>query len=356
MKLLFLGDFLFDYAEPQADVAELGRRFAEGGYVAVLNLEAPLRARRAKARPIVLFQSDGVIDALRTLGVQAVNLANNHVLDWGEEGLTNLRSRLEAAGIAAFGAGADLQAATRLQSIRVGEQSVGLLGYGWEREWCVPARPRSAGVAPLRAHDMLRAVRAAKSQVDRVVVNLHWGYEYELHPLPVHRRLARELVEAGADLVIGHHPHVVQPFEVHRGKPIYYSLGNFYFGSRRRDFMTLNEIAAGHSQLGLGVGWDPVDGRDHRLFFRFDGRQTSRCADEPLQDLGAIPMDEYDAYFLRHRTAPWKPALLDGDRVANRLRALEFDARLALRDVLSGNLEAIRRAARAATEKLRPRA
>jgi hypothetical protein len=106
---------------------------------------------------------------------------------------------------------------------------IGLLGYYWNR------RTAATAVLPGSAMDPPEAleadIRALRELADRIVVTFHWGVPYEPQPSPEDRAKAHFAVDCGADAVVGHHPHIVQPFEIYRGCPIFYSVGNFAFGS-----------------------------------------------------------------------------------------------------------------------------
>ncbi len=335
MPLLFVGDFLFDLEECPADLAQLGERFRAEGRRVVLNLEGPLvGARPLRGRDIILGQSESLVPALRTLNTVAADLANNHILDWGADGLARTLAALDEAGIAHFGAGMDRDAACRLQIVVEAGRRVGLLGFGWSVEESVPATARRPGVAPLVPARVLAAIRASRPRVDFLVVCFHWGYEFERLPLPAHRELARQAVDCGADLILGHHPHVVQAIETWRQKRIFYSLGNFFFGSRRDDFLTLNPIAARHSQTGLGVAlsFEPTLSVEP-VFFEYEGGRTQlRAAPAALEDLSALSSEAYDAWFAARRTIGWRPTLRAGrlQRPLNALRLAGFDARVRL--------------------------
>jgi hypothetical protein len=349
MRLLFLGDFLYDYEALQPDIEALGAHLASHDYVTVLNLEGALKGTHPERVPLVLFHKQGLIEALKALRVVAVNLANNHALDWGREGLQRVTAALSANGIVAFGAGFDRRQAQQLKTISIDGQRIGLLGFGWTLEDCTAAGRRSPGVAPLERTAMLRAIRLARPQVDRLIVQLHMGVEFELYPLPRQRRLAQQCVEAGADLVVGHHPHVLQSFEIYRERHIYYSLGNFYFGSRRADFSTLNPVASLHSQYGLGIGCAPgtPDLAIDKLFFHFNGEKTELSPERPLHDLSGMPIDAYNQFFREHRKVRWRPALYVGRRyaVTNLVEESGYLAKRLIRSRLHGSalLEMARR-------------
>ena len=168
------------------------------------------------------------VGMLRRAGFDVLGLANNHALDAGPEGLSETISRLSAAGLTAFGIRTEGEAETRAVLKDVRGVRLAFLGFN--------AVPNSAGPEATRASvaawDPARAraavVRAAGA-ADGVVVSIHWGYEYDSRVDLLQERAADLLLEAGADLVVGHHPHVVQRFQVDEGRCVAYSLGNFVF-------------------------------------------------------------------------------------------------------------------------------
>ena len=135
---------------------------------------------------------------------------------------------------AGLGSARDLSEARSPLILQAGDWRVGLIGYfstgsAWNRR--CGATSRRPGAATGTEMELREDVTRLRSLVDWVVVTFHWGVPYERYPLPEDRTKARYAIECGADLVVGHHPHVVQPYEVYRDRPIFYSLGNFAFGS-----------------------------------------------------------------------------------------------------------------------------
>lgn len=170
---------------------------------------------------------------MEEMGIDIVTLANNHILDFGEEGLLDSCGALEEAGIPYVGAGENLERAKKLETITVGGRTIGFLGTSrvyMDTSWA--AGPNHPGV--FSTYDPTQAVEAikeAREQCDYLVVYVHWGVERETTPKEYQRTMGRQYIDAGADLVIGSHPHVLQPMEYYKEKPIVYSLGNFVFGS-----------------------------------------------------------------------------------------------------------------------------
>lgn len=193
------------------------------------NLECTLAGsgRHVPSEPRVVA-TPALVRAVRQSGFNMVTLANNHAFDCLAEGFQNLRRLLDEIGLSHFGAGLSLDEATAPAMLNVNGLRIAFLGAVDERSG--PSHVATAsrwGVAPLDLDRLTRQVRKLRSDVDYVVVSLHWGEERFSIPSPVQIDQARALVEAGASMVLGHHPHVLQGTETWEGAPIVYSLGNF---------------------------------------------------------------------------------------------------------------------------------
>lgn len=173
------------------------------------------------------------VSIMQEIGPDIVALANNHALDYGSEALSDTIRVLDEAGILHAGAGENLDEAKALKTIEAGGKTFGFLaasrvfpkGY-----WA--AGPDHPGM--LTAYDstvLLEEIQKAKESCDFLTVYVHWGIERRTEPESYQRTLGQQYIDAGADLVIGSHPHVLQGIEYYKGKPIVYSLGNFIFGS-----------------------------------------------------------------------------------------------------------------------------
>ncbi len=259
MKLLFLGDFFFDYDYLPEDFQEICRFVQRENYQVILNLETTLGTGGSpiKKRGAALKSTPLTLDALKQLNVKAVCLANNHTMDYGEKNLQETLEQLDKNNILHVGAGVNLDAA--LQTVELPGTPIVLQNFAWPVEEAVAARQNAGGVAPLDRALILEHTRALRAQQsDKFIVNVyHWGFEYNLLPMPLDIQFAHQSLEAGADLIIGHHPHVVQPFEVYKNKKIFYSLGNFYFGSRRKNYRKqFNSTPCNACDYGLGVVLD----------------------------------------------------------------------------------------------------
>jgi poly-gamma-glutamate capsule biosynthesis protein CapA/YwtB (metallophosphatase superfamily) len=204
----------------------------------VANLECAISNRGTRANKRFTFRAPlRAADSLTHAGIDVVSLANNHSLDWGVTALRDTMRLLDERGIARAGAGNNSAQARAPAIVTRNGLRIAFLGYvrrmGESRTtfntlmW--EAGPSKPGVAISRPDEVARDVAAAKEKADIVVVMLHAGQEYKGSPGSHQRNVARAAIEAGASLVIGHHPHVLQGFERGRGTLIAYSLGNFVF-------------------------------------------------------------------------------------------------------------------------------
>ena len=203
------------------------------------NLELALTDRGAAANKDYTFRAPPAeTRALVDAGINVVDLANNHVLDYGAQGLLDTQAALDAAGIGHVGAGADDTAAHKPLITTVNGIRIAWLAYANVPDDSGPshfvarsleAGPGRPGVAWGTPDIVTRDVAAAKQQADIVIVALHSGYEYTDVPNTIQTGLAHAAIDAGAALVLGAHPHVLQGIEFYKNGVIAYSLGNFVF-------------------------------------------------------------------------------------------------------------------------------
>jgi poly-gamma-glutamate synthesis protein (capsule biosynthesis protein) len=224
--------------EPVADLLA-------GADVAFANLETPIApAKGGGTREYVFNASPDVVRALQRSGVDVVAVANNHAFDQGRAGFEETVTTLDALGIRRVGAGpADRPEGPEL--IEVGGFRIAFLAwahfFNQDGNDCPPrgkGAPPCVRAATLDRPRAVEAVKAAAATADAVVVSLHWGDEYQQQPRAEDVELAHQLAEAGAKIVIGHHPHVLQPMEIYRradggASVIAYSLGNFVSNQSR---------------------------------------------------------------------------------------------------------------------------
>jgi poly-gamma-glutamate capsule biosynthesis protein CapA/YwtB (metallophosphatase superfamily) len=195
------------------------------------NLEGPLAQKARKQPRNFSYRVDvSLASSLSRAGMNVVTLANNHLMDCGTSGVLETLDALSNANVLALGAGTNERAAHEPVILPAQGMRIGLLGYYWNRRTAATSdRPGSAMDSP---GTLAADIGALREQADRIVVTFHWGVPYQREPSHEDRAKARFAVDCGADAVIGHHPHIVQPYEIYRGCPIFYSVGNFSFGSR----------------------------------------------------------------------------------------------------------------------------
>lgn len=242
--LIFTGDILLDrgvrqviaHSTPDRLFSPSVDSLLASADVAVGNLECPATVVVSPAFKRFVFRAEPEwLGTLQRHGFTHLNLANNHSIDQGRRGLTDTRLNVLSAGMTPVGAGQDMSEASQPVLLTAEPRHVWLLAscrLPLENFAYLPGRPcvsqepldtLLARIATLRTADP-RAV---------IVVTLHWGGEHTLKPLPQQRVEARRIIDAGADAIVGHHTHTLQPTENYRGRPIYYGIGNFIFDQRR---------------------------------------------------------------------------------------------------------------------------
>ena len=196
------------------------------------NLETPITEGREIADAEMVFRSNpGTELALKQAGFSILSLANNHTPNFGQKGLEDTFKFLDDVGIKYIGAWRNEQQAYQAVYLKIKGIKFAFLAYNdmdvvpTEYE----ANSNRAGTAFMRTEIMTEAVKEAKQKADITIVSMHSGTEYRDKPNDSQIAFAHAAIDSGADLVVGHHPHVVQIMEKYRGKYIFYSLGNFVF-------------------------------------------------------------------------------------------------------------------------------
>lgn len=214
--------------------------------ITFINLENPIVKNCPIHNSGFVFCSDPkMIVGLKKAGVDIVNLANNHTLNYGQKGLEETKELLTQSGI-------DYVGDNNLVIKKVGDTTFGFLGF-----------ERSQQGNPTLTTVDRELIRDSDPKVDVLVVGIHWGVEYQEKALPGVRELAKELVDLGVDLVVGHHPHWVQDSQIINGKPVYYSLGNFIF----------DQMWSENTKIGLAVEFvfengEVVETREKPVYIR----------------------------------------------------------------------------------------
>lgn len=239
--LLFTGDvYLSPHVQSNYDAdgidgvisAELLNELQQAD-LTIINQEFPFSTRGTPAedKQYTFCVNPSYTRILTELGVDVAGLANNHVLDYGADALLDTFATLEDADISYIGAGDSLARASALITKEIGGTTFGFLAASRVIpviSWDV----RNAQPGVFTTYDpalLLQAIEQARSQCDYLTVLVHWGVERDSAPQEYQTQLAEQYIDAGADLIIGAHPHVLQGISYYKGKPICYSLGNFIF-------------------------------------------------------------------------------------------------------------------------------
>lgn len=244
--LVAVGDVLLDrgvaYALASTTPQEALQAVApllRGADIAFCNLECPIVSQPDLLPKRYRFAaSPETASVLTHCGFDIVSLANNHAMDCGKQGLVETMERLRRSGITFCGAGVSESAARAPKLLEANGLRVAFLAYSQFPPEGIVRLPGAPTVALLRERALREEISRARRRADIIVVSVHWGREFTSQPTAQQRRLANQAADAGADLIVGHHPHVLQPVEfLERGSGrktvVAYSLGNFMFDSRR---------------------------------------------------------------------------------------------------------------------------
>ena len=244
LSIVFTGDILLDRGVRQViNHHGVDHLFSDGidsvfrsAQLVVGNLECPATKIEAPVFKQYIFRGEPEwLDTLKQHGITHLNLANNHSIDQGREGLIDTKKNIMAAGMIPIGAGENMQEASEPVLLADNPRKVWLvpsLRLALENYAYLPDKP-CVSQEPMdslsnRVHRLRRVDSTAV-----IIVSLHWGGEHTLQPVPLQRHQAHQLVLAGADALICHHTHTLQTIEDFKGKKIYYSIGNFIFDPQR---------------------------------------------------------------------------------------------------------------------------
>ncbi len=214
------------------------------------NLEGDVSDKGHNVGSKFSFRMDPIIlPTLKNAGIDIVSFANNHVGDWSKEAFDDTRTRLDASGIKYSGAGDTKTDAREPEIFEVNGKKIGYLGFTDVGPNWLEATDTSSGVNLASDPDFANIISSAKQKVDVLIVSMHWGIEYKPHNAR-QEILAHTAIDAGAQMVIGHHPHIMQDLEKYHGGLIAYSLGNFIF----------DQYFSNDTMRGMVLGVDLTDG------------------------------------------------------------------------------------------------
>lgn len=233
IRLFFAGDFCSKPSTSKITVSDELKNLIQSCDLKVVNFEVPLKpeVKLPPQKRERFFQNDDAPDFLRGLGFNLFSQANNHAFDWGDEGFKKTKAAL---GDAAFGAGTYEEAyrvkVVEVQGVKIGFYALSFAAYTGVFDDVI--KHDGLGCAYINDLRVNHDIMEAKKQVDYLFILPHDGIEYIDVPLPETIARYRDFIDYGADGVIGTHPHCPQGWEEYNGKPIFYSLGNFFFNSK----------------------------------------------------------------------------------------------------------------------------
>lgn len=297
LSLVFAGDTTLDDApgalierggDPLAKVAHL----FQGADIRLVNLECVVSTIGSPGDKVFTFRAHPRVLPVLRRHVDAVTLANNHSGDYGREAFADMLGLLARAGIGQTGGGRNLAEAHQPLLIERQGLRLALLSYNEFMPRSFEAGHDAPGIAWSEDEQVVDDIALARTRhrADLVLVFMHWGWENEPTASARQRELARRIIDAGADAVIGGHPHVTQDIEIHRGKPVVYSVGNFVMKE------TDNEAQRQGWVLQLGLDRQGVSSlRTHPVRLDLDGipspapEQPSPCWRRGDPDTSACP-------------------------------------------------------------------
>src|SRR3989344_4823240 len=237
-RIIFVGDIMLSRevgrqikinSDPRFPFLKIAD-FLNSGDLVFGNLEGPISERGKNQGSIYSFRADPqTVHGLKFAGFDGLFLANNHIFDWGEIALIDTIDTLKNNGIQTVGAGKEYKSANEPVIFEIGNSTIGFLAYTNLYPEGLKATVESAGVSFFNLGFIEDQIAELERRVDLVVISLHWGEEYENKSNDNQKRIAKELIDSGADVVVGHHPHVIQEVENYNNGWIAYSLGNFVF-------------------------------------------------------------------------------------------------------------------------------
>jgi len=235
------------------------------------NMESPITSRGepVEDKPYVFRVKPDDAVCLRDLKIDAVSISNNHLMDYNNEGMEDTIKTLDRLNIRHTGGGRNLTEARRPAILKYGDTSIVILAYCNRPPEDYYATDSKPGTSPLDLAMIREDIESYKLPNNIVVVSLHWGIEQTHQPLPAQVSEAHAILDAGADAIIGHHPHWPQGIELYHGKPVVYSLGNFingYINPVERDNIATAFYYNGNSLELIKIV--PLAGRNRQIKFQ----------------------------------------------------------------------------------------
>lgn len=235
------------------------------------------------------------------------SICNNHILD--NNNFAETKGNCLNYNLSVFGGGVDKHEASK--PLILEKEKTIVFTFGWKIIECIYAKKNKAGINPMINSHVFSEIKSMKLKFPgyKLFVFFHWNYELEKYPMPSQRALSHKLIEMGVDLIVGAHPHRVQGFEIYKGIPIIYSLGNFLFAQNkyRKGRLKFPEFC------NLEMAFEFVSSGNHLChFFEYKPITQSLCylktekllnsnMLKDLSEFNQVPINEYDIWFKKHR-------------------------------------------------------
>ncbi|HAR63581.1 MAG TPA: hypothetical protein DF296_01880 [Candidatus Margulisbacteria bacterium] len=300
----------------------------------ICNLEYPISKHGKPAlNKINLRQEKSYIEETFKQHPLAVCLANNHIMDYGEEAYKDTLSFCVKNNIKYFGAGNQYNNYNNPALLKIDTATVGILGYCCPSTSSISGGQRANGSSPLNEKRIAQDIDALKEKADRIIVVFHWGAEEIFYPKPYDVKIAHMAIDKGADLIVGHHSHCIQSYEIYKEKHIFYGLGNCimpdidvmaYFTNNGKSirFRQNQQI---WNKYSLGIKYNPSNNDIEIFRMYFDGGTLTQSPyDIKKYYLPIKSVEEYQRAFIKkflcekikgrvrkYKQSPWVPGLKD---------------------------------------------
>jgi poly-gamma-glutamate capsule biosynthesis protein CapA/YwtB (metallophosphatase superfamily) len=239
-SMLFVGDVMLDRGIRETVETKYGGDYLKmfdfiktsiaRSDVSILNLEGPASDKGSDKYNLYSFRMDpDVLKVLRTVGFNVISFTNNHVGDWGRDAFNDTIDRAGHKDFTVIGAGLDYNSAKKPIILEKSGIKVGFLGFSDVGPNSMESSEETSGILLLSDPNLESIIKEAKKDINHLVVVVHWGEEYRTDPTERQIEFGRRLVDWGVTVVVGHHPHVIEPTEKYKNGFIAYSLGNFIF-------------------------------------------------------------------------------------------------------------------------------
>lgn len=235
MKILLSGDLFYNYDEIKEDYKQILDEVSNYD-LAIINYEGSFKGSNKRKKNISLLMSDNSLCLPRNV---SLILCNNHITDYGTEGVLNTINKIKYKNIFCFGLNKNKNDNSYYKSFFYKENSIFIATLGWTNEECIEARG-SFGIKSFNSNSINELKKIIFNYQNHLkILYIHGGYEWEKYPIPEHVGLAREAIDSGFDLVYFSHSHTIQKYEFYKDKLIHYGIGNFYFSSLRDKYPKL---------------------------------------------------------------------------------------------------------------------